>query len=443
MLSKKSLAHAVALTAALGLAACGQAAQSQAAQSAPGASQSVTVKVPDGMNAAPFDQARKLTVPSGFAISVFARVDGARFMAVAPNGDVLVSQPGDGKVTLLRPREGQAPQSFTFASGLNRPHDLVFHEVSGKTYLYVSEQDKVGRYLYTKGDTGGQGREVVVTGLPGGGNHPLKNIALNGDQLYVSIGSSSNADPKDLQMNPKRAAIYVYSANKTNQPATSGTLFAQGIRNAEGLTFAPGSDKLWVVVNNRDNIAYPFHKDLTDDGKDDYGQVIQAYVNDHPPEEVIQVKQGANYGWPYCNPDPDSATGLSDMPFNHDAQNNPDGQTFDCTAKATRVDKGIHAHSAPLGVAFWTGGPGAYKNVMTTGLHGCWNCSKAFGYKVVFFPLLANGTLGDEADLVSGWVTDPATKQQWGRPVDTLPMSDGSLLISDDGSGTVYRLYQK
>ena len=430
----------VALTAALGLAACGQAAQNQTSQNAPAASQSVTVQVPGGMDAAPFDTARKLTVPPGFAISVFARVDGARFLAVAPNGDVLVSQPGDGKLTLLRPRKGEAPQSFTFAGGLNRPHDLVFHEVGGKTYLYVSEQDKIGRYPYTKGDTEGHGREVIVTGLPPGGNHPLKNIALNGDNLYVSIGSSSNADPKDLAMNPKRAAIYVYSASKPGQPATSGTLFAQGVRNAEGLAFAPGSDHLWAVVNNRDNIAYPFKKDFNNNGNQDYGQVFQGYVNGHPPEEVIQVNKGGNYGWPYCNPNPDN--GLSDMPFDRDVQNNPDGQALDC-ARATRVNKGIHAHSAPLGVSFWTGGPGAYKNAMTVGLHGCWNCSEAFGYKVVFFPLLAGGKLGSEADLVSGWVTDMQSKQQWGRPVDTLPMPDGSLLISDDGSGTVYRLYRK
>src|SRR5688500_17332829 len=129
----------------------------------PGASLTVQVQVPVSMRTSPFNVSRFLTVPPNFAVSVFARVSGARFMAAAPNGDLLVSRPGSGSITLVRPGvNGADPTLFTWASGLYKPHDVVFHTLNGTTYVYVAEGDKIARYTYTLGQTAGQGRQIII-----------------------------------------------------------------------------------------------------------------------------------------------------------------------------------------------------------------------------------------------------------------------------------------
>ncbi|MFD1732213.1 PQQ-dependent sugar dehydrogenase [Deinococcus malanensis] len=254
----------------------------------------------------------------------------------------------------------------------------------------------------------------------------------------MSIASATNADPSDLAATPKRGAVYTYAANMLGQTATAGTLYAQGIRNAEGLAIAPGTSDLWVAVNNRDNIAYPFHRDITGDGQDDYGKVIPSYVDDHPPEELIRVRNGGHYGWPFCNPNPDG--GLLNMPFDRDVQTNADGSRLNCDT-ADRVTVGMPAHSAPLGLTFWTGPnvPGSYAGGAVVGQHGSWNRTSFSGHKFVLFPKTVGG-LGTERDLVTGFVTDPVNKVRWGRPVDAAVAPDGGLYLSDDQSGTVYHL---
>ncbi len=403
------------------------------------------VAVPGSMKAAPFDVERRLNIPSGFSVAVFARVPGARFLLTLPNGDLLVSQPGAGKITLLRPRAGQDPQVSTFVAGLASPHDMVL----AGGYLYVSEKNRVSRAAYTDGATTAGPLQPLVVGLPdsslselkGAYGHELKNFAVSGDQLFVSIASATNEDPADQTATPKRGAIYVFRASASNQAATSGRLFAQGIRNAEGLAFAPGTSDLWVVVNNRDNIPYPDHKDFDGDGSDDYGRVLPGYVDNHPPEEFIKVQSGANYGWPYCNPNPDA--GMSDMPYVADTARNPNDSKLDCST-LTKVTRGLQAHAAPLGLTFWAGDqvPAAFRGGAVVGLHGSWNRTSFSGHKFVFFPL-SGGALGAEQDLVTGFVTNAAAKQRWGRPVDAAVAPDGGLYLSDDQAGAVYTLTPK
>jgi glucose/arabinose dehydrogenase len=435
----------------LGLMSLGCAQDTSALE---GATQAVEVSVPEEMRAAPFDVPRELMVPPGFGIEVLARVEGARFLAVAPNEDILVSQPNnafgqpprEGKIVLLRRQEGQLLQTFDLVTGLLIPHDLVFHTIDNVTYLYVAAGDQIVRYVYEDGATSLTNGEAIVTGLPteplegeAAYRHPLKSLALDGNTLYVMIASSTNANPADLEANPKRGAIYTFDATTPSQEATSGTLFANGIRNAEGLAFAPGTSELWAVVNNRDETPYPFHDDWENDGTgDDYGKIIQSFVDNYPAEEIIKVQEGAHYGWPFCNPNP--ANSFDNMPFDNDVETNADGQAFDCTT-ATQIDKGAQAHSAPLGASFWTNGPEGYENALTVAFHGSWNRSSFSGHKVSMYPY-ENGTLGDEIELVTGWVTDAEAQGRWGRPVDTEPMADGSLLISDDESGTIYRLFR-
>ncbi|GJG87376.1 hypothetical protein tb265_25570 [Gemmatimonadetes bacterium T265] len=394
------------------------------------------------MRSSPFDVARTLSVPTGYGIAVYARVGGARFMAAAPNGDLLVSNPGSGNVYRVRPgTTGGDPTVTTWASGLYLPHDIVFHSVGGTMYVYVSETDKIGRYTWDPSSATGQNHQILVGRLPnvsdtalhGAYAHQLKNIALGpDDKLYVSIGSSCNVCTTDVSSNPVRGAIYVYNAD-----GSGGRLFARGIRNGEGLAFVPGTNILWAAVNNRDNIAYPYHKDFDGDGTDDYGKVMQAYVNNHPPDEFIHVTDGANFGWPFCNPNPDST--VDNMPFDLDQQGNPTGAQLNCAA-ATRVNKGIQAHSAPLGLTFFAGtkAPAAVQNGVAIALHGSWNRTPPTGYKVVWFPWQSGtNTPGAQQDLVTGWLVNGSA---WGRPVDVAVDSTGNVFISDDQSGTIYRL---
>ncbi|HEX2200486.1 MAG TPA: sugar dehydrogenase [Gammaproteobacteria bacterium] len=423
----------------LALAICFLMPTAVLAERPPGASILTKVQVPEGMRSAPFDNERYLKLPPGFSIAVYARIDGARFMAVAPNGDLLVSQPGTGKVLRVQANSSGDPQISTFVDGLRLPHDLVFHTIDGITYLYVAESHQINRFTYNPGDTTAHDRQVVIAGLPdsstpelqGQYGHELKNIALDAHhKLYVSIASTCNACVEDTLSDPIRGAIYKYNADGSGR-----RLFAQGLRNAEGLAFVPGTHDLWVVVNNRDNIAYPH-----DDGSGNYGLVVPSYVDNHPPEAFTRVRKGGNYGWPFCNPNPDTPRGLDKMPFDPDYQLNADGHV-DCS-KMNRVIKGIPAHSAPLGLSFLNGTrfPRLYRPGVVVALHGSWNRQQKIGYKVIYFPWQRETRRpGRRMTLVSGWL-NKETQEVWGRPVDVAVDLQGNLLISDDHSGTIYTL---
>ncbi|MGN6388983.1 MAG: PQQ-dependent sugar dehydrogenase [Burkholderiaceae bacterium] len=409
---------------------------------ADGATVAAALSVPPALRSPPFDVARALDVPGGAQVAVVARVPHARFMAVAPNGDLLVSDPGGGTITLLRPAAGGgAATAFTFARGLTNPHDMVFATIGGTAYLYVAESNRIARAPYAPGATSVGSLQTVVGGLPdasspelgGAYGHQLKNIAIHGDRLYVSIASTCNVCASDAVSDPVRSAIYQYDLDGGNR-----RLFARGLRNAEGLAFRPGTDELWVTVNNRDNVPFPFHADWDGDGADDYGRVMQSYVDSHPPDFFTRVRDGGNYGWPFCNADPDN--GLDNMPYDRDVQTNPSGSRLDCGA-IDRATKGLPPHSAPLGMSFLDDAslPAALRNAAAVALHGCWNCSRPNGRKVVLLPLYADGTVGAPADLAAGWLDD-ASGQAWGRPVDVVPDGRGGLYVSDDFSGTVYRL---
>ncbi len=410
-----------------------------AVSSPPGASVSTKVQVPSSMRSAPFNTDRYLNVPPNFSIAVYARINKARFMALAPNGDLLVSQPSTGRVLLVRPNGSGDPLVSNFVTGLRQPHDIVFDKIDATNYVYICESNQINRFIYNPGDRTAHDRQVVVTGLPdsstpelkGAYAHALKNIALDANhKLYVSIGSSCNACLADTKSDPLRGAIYQYNADGTNKQ-----LFAQGLRNAEGLAFVPGRNDLWVVVNNRDNIAYPYN-----DGSGNYGKVIASYVDNHPPEEFTRVRAGGNYGWPFCNPNSDRSNGFNNMPFDRDYEFNADGHV-EC-AKMDQIIKGIQAHSAPLGLTFLQDKnfPSLYQNGAVVGLHGSWNRTTKTGYKVAYFPWdSTNQVPGAQVDLVSGWL-NMATQEVWGRPVDLAVDQQGNLLISDDYSGTIYKL---
>lgn len=324
-------------------------------------------------------------------------------------------------------------------TGLKRPHGIVFHTIGNTTYLYISETNQINRFIYNSGDLTAHEREIVVAGLPdssspelhGAYGHELKNIALDSnDKLYVSIASTCNACLEDTISNPIRGAIYQYNADGSN-----GRLFARGLRNAEGLAMLPGTNDLWAAVNNRDQIAYPFQ-----DSTGNYSKVIQSYVDNHPPDEFTRVRDGGNYGWPFANPNPDTASGYDNMPFDRDIQFNADGHVD--PNSLDRISKGIQAHSAALGFKFLqnTLFPAPYRGGAVIALHGSWNRAQRTGYKLIYFPWNSTTPLpGTPVDLVTGWLND-ADQTFWGRPVDVAIDLQGNLLISDDESGTVYKL---
>jgi glucose/arabinose dehydrogenase len=406
----------------------------------PGASVQVQVTVPSSMSGPPFDAPRSLWVPPGFSIAVHARVGGARFLTLTPEGNLLVSNPGAGKVFLVRPGASGGPATVSeWASGLHNPHDLVFHTIGGTVWFYLAESNAVRRYAWT-GSATAPAAELVVTGLPdsstpelqGQYGHELKNIALDGqDRLFVSIASTCNVCASDATADPVRGAVHLYDATGGNH-----RLYARGLRNAEGLAFFPGTDELWVAVNGRDNLPYPFQ-----DSTGQYGKIIPSFVDNHPPDEFVHLRDGGNYGWPFCNPNPDGSSGLFEMPFDRDYDTNRDGSAADCAAM-DRVTLGIQAHSAPLGLLFLqdTAFPAPWKGAAAIALHGSWNRTTETGAKVILIPFADGGTTpGAAVDLVSGWI-DQDGQSYWGRPVDVAVDASGAMFISDDASGTIYRL---
>ena len=405
--------------------------------------QTVDLTVASDLAGFPLDQPRTLQAPTGWSVSVFARLDGARLLAWTPDGRLLVSRPKAGEVDVLTPAAGSgAPTTTTLLSGLDQPHGLAFHD--GR--LYVAQSDQVDTYAYADGRA--TGAQVLVDGLPdakspdlrGAYAHALKSVAVGADgAAYVSVGSTGNISAEDRAADPQRAVIL-----RVPPGGGKAEVFARGVRNGTGLAIAPDG-AVWTAVNNRDNIEYPYDRDYDGDGRSDQGEVLPAYVGDHPMEPFAKLTQGRDLGWPYCNPDPDvdpgvpgSALDYSDRPFVRDVETNADGSKLDCSTLAP-VEQGMGAHSAPLGLSFTSGAglPGPYGVGALVGLHGSWNRTPPRAPEVSFFSY-AKGTMGDQQTLLTGFQS--ADGDRWGRPVAAVQGPDGAVYVSDDVAGAVYRM---
>jgi glucose/arabinose dehydrogenase len=371
-------------------------------------------------------EGHRLTVPTGFTVSVFAdKLPMARFMALAPNGDIFLSEPvrDDGHITVLRDadRDGIAETRATFATGLNRPFGLAFW----KNYLYIGNNDAVMRARYEPGQTAVDGPLEKIADLPPsdaaldedtaqrlkiplgqtrGYNHWTRNIIFNaaGTKLYVTIGSATNATPENAGVAIPRGAIHEY-----NPDGTAHRVFASGLRNPTGLAWYPGSNTLWTAVNERDQLG-----------------------DDLVPDFITSVKDGGFYGWPYSyigkNVDP---TVLTPRP--------------DLVAQAIVPDVLLESHSAALGLLFYTGTqfPGDYRNSAFVALHGSINRSKLSGYSVARVRFKNGKPSGPPENFLTGFVArDDDQKEAWGRPVGVLQLPDGSLLVSDDGGNRLWKV---
>jgi glucose/arabinose dehydrogenase len=444
---------ALALPASVALAACGGSVPAASHPPAPGATASsaapaavptgrsrVTLVVPHGLGGGPFATRRTVLVPKGWTARVWARVPGARMEAWTPEGDLLVSQPGRGRIVELRPGAGRAASVRTLLSGLTAPQGLAFARVSGRWVLYVGQATQIDRYPWGRRGISGR-RAVVAAHLPafdpsGDDVHPYKDIAVTpGGTLYFGVGSSSNASPGDLTMKPPRAVIMSVRPDGRHLH-----IVMTGVRNAEGLATAPDG-VVWLAVNNRDNIPYPFHRPYGG-YRDAFGKVIPAYVDNHPPDEVLPVSQGRDLGWPYCNPDQDlnhPAGSLADVPFVADALTNPGDRHLRC-GRLPRLQVGLPAHAAPLGMSFLEGStiPAPWSGGAVIAAHGSWDRQPPRSPAVLWLAWhAAKRTLAPSVVLITGFQN--ASGSRWGRPVDAVPGPDHSLYVTDDTAGAVYQ----
>jgi glucose/arabinose dehydrogenase len=403
--------------------------------------------VPAANASAPFDTPREVQLPAGWEASVWSRVDSPRFETWTPEGGLLVSKTDQGSIVLLTPdaaNPASPPRQAEVIRGLTQPQGMAFDTFHGNRVLYVIESDRLDRYAWSASGPGA--RTTVVDHLPdldpdGDDVHRWKSVVVAPDHtLYIPLPSSTNAGLADERMSPPRGTV------ATVDPETGKLgIFAKGIRNGEGLSFAPDGS-LWTAVNNRDNIAYPFHR-AYGDVSDPFGKVIQGYVDDHPPEEVAKLWRGRDLGWPTCNPEPDvdpgvagSALRYGDLPFTPDAQNNPDGTIRSCAGLAP-LERGIPAHSAPLGFHFVAAGKlGADRGAgAVLALHGSWNRQPPRAPAVVWMDWdAAKKTLGTAQTIIGGF--QGADGRRWGRPVDAVLGPDGALYVSDGDAGAVYRV---
>ncbi|MGI3781541.1 MAG: PQQ-dependent sugar dehydrogenase [Janthinobacterium lividum] len=402
--------------------------------------QTVQIEVPSALDAAPFDKARSVEVPTGWTVKVVSRAKKARLEIATPDDRLLVSRPEYGLITRLTPNKRGYPTSSTLVKGLRKPHGMAFDQNT----LYVAESNRIDKYTYSHGKVGR--RTTVLTGLPdsqskdlkGAYAHALKSVAVGPDhELYISVGSTENASASDRDLKLQRASVLKVEKGKSGY-----TVFARGVRNGTGLAVAPDG-ALWTAVNNRDNVTYPFHADYDGNDSDDYNKTITAYVNDHPIEPLAKLTQGRDLGWPYCNPNPDVTDGekgtafdYSNRPFVKDAQLNPTGSKLDCTTLPA-LEQGLPAHSAPLGLAFTrTELPGIGTGALV-GVHGSWNRNPPREPEVAFFSY-ASGRMGGQQTIMSGFQN--SSGDRWGRPVAAIQGADGNVYVSDDYADAVYRL---
>lgn len=339
----------------------------------------------------------RLWVPQGFTVTEFASVPRARFMALGPDGAVYVSQPRNGQITRLTDANGDgvAEGMSVAVSGLDRPHGLAFHD----GWLYIANTGAVVR-VRLDGSGKAIGRPETVATYSTGGGHWTRTVIFGRDgAMYVAIGSSCNLC---VEQTPDRAAVMRYDADGKN-----GRVFSSGLRNAVGLAVHPATGEIWVTQHERDNLP-PDHQDL-------------------PPEEINILRDGAHYGWPYCYGDR--------VPTPDDGFN-----TWGRCATTVPPALSMQAHSAPLGITFLTGAstfPSEYRGDALVAFHGSWNRDIPTGAKVVRIRVRDGKPVGIE-DFVVGW--QDAAGKRWGRPVDLLVHRDGSVLISDDERGTIYRV---
>lgn len=350
----------------------------------------------------PFTQERlqQLRLPEGFSVNVFARdLGNPRMMVVEPDGTVYVSRPASGDVLALRDTDGdgQAEQRTTALDGLRQVHGLALH--AGK--LYAATINSVYVADIENGQVGSPRR--IVSNLPAGGQHPKRTLGLGpDDRLFISVGSSCNACREE---NPEHATILTTDLSGNNR-----AVFAQGLRNTIGFGWHPQTGELWGM----------------DIGSDWVG-------GDVPPEELNRLEEGRHYGWPWCYAD-----GQVDLTVSSPPPGNASKEAFCARTAAPALT--YQAHASPIGMAFYTAEqfPAAYQGDAFVAMRGSWNRRPAVGYKVVRIDFEGGQPVRME-DFMTGFLLEDR-QSHFARPAGVAVAADGSLLVSDDQNGIIYRI---
>lgn len=367
--------------------------------------------------------------PAGFHVGLFA--DGLRMprvIRVASNGDVFVAETQAGQVRVFRgvTADGKARESSVFAGGFHEPYGIVFYPRKNPKWIYVANTDSVVRYAYQTGGLKAMGKpETVIASLPSSRprdevawraydaavaegktvpdhGHWTRDLALSldGKRLFVGVGSASNLDdPDDHPGEKNRAAILEYTLE-----GKFVKVYASGIRNPSGIAVDPITGQLWCSVNERDGMG-----------------------DDLPPDYISHVEEGGFYGWPwfYLGGHPDSRL---------------KGKHPELKDKTIAPDVLLQPHTASLQMSFYDGTqfPAEYGGDIFASQHGSWNRLVRSGYEVVRVPLKNGKSDGTYEDFLTGFLTPGG--DVWGRPVGVATAQDGSLLVSDDGSGSIWRV---
>ena len=335
----------------------------------------------------------------GFEVSLWARgLKIPRFLLQGRGDEILLSDSGVGaqQGTVYAFAHGDPAQRKTLISGLDRPYGMAFWN----DYLYVAEAASVKRYLYNASSlAAGSGEQIIaLEGMDAG--HWTRSLLFDraGEKLYVGIGSEQNAEVGE---DPRRAAI-----NRYNPDGSGHEIYASGLRNPIGLHWYPGSDVLWAAVQERDGLG-----------------------DDLVPDYLTHIKRGAFYGWPYTY-----------LGLHQDPRIKP--LPKELAAKIAEPDQFLGAHVAVLDFVFYSGHqfPEEFQGGAFLAYHGSWNRSKRAGYVVEFIPFESGEPSGKGYDFVAGWTDTGSETKVFGRPVAVFQMLDGSLLISDDAAGIVWKV---
>jgi glucose/arabinose dehydrogenase len=348
----------------------------------------------------------------GFKVELYASgLKNPRLIRRAPNGDFFVAESEANTVKVFHGigSDGKAVSSSDFATGLRQPFGIAFYPPGpNPQYVYIGNTDSVVRFPYHSGDTKAAGpAQTIVPDIPGGGRlrgggHWTRDIAFSqdGKKMFVSVGSHSNVDDPDVTPEEfHRADILEF-----NPDGTGLKVYAWGIRNPVGIAVNPQTGELWASVNERDRLG-----------------------DNLVPDYITHVEEGGFYGWPWyytgSHQDPR-------LPGKHPELKN----------KVIVADVLLQPHNASLEMTFYDGSqfPSEYRGDVFAAEHGSWNKSNRTGYEVIRVPLKNGHATGEYEDFLTGFVTSDG--QVWGRPVGVAVATDGSLLVTDDGSNSIWRV---
>jgi glucose/arabinose dehydrogenase len=346
-------------------------------------------------------------VLDGFKVEQYAAgLDDPRIIRTSPNGDIFVAETKAGDIRVFRgiTGNGKPEQMSVFAGGLNQPFGITFYPPGpNPQWVYVGNIDSVVRFPYQNGDLQARGAAQHTADVPDGGGHTTRDIqfSLDGKKMFVSVGSGSNVDDPDTTPAEKNRADVL----EFNPDGSEMQVYAYGIRNCVGLGMNPKTGELWCSTNERDGLG-----------------------DNLVPDYITHVQEGGFYGWPWWY-----------MGGHQDPRH--DGKHPELKDKVITPDVILNPHNASLGITFYDGKqfPAEYQGDLFASEHGSWNRAVRVGYELIRVPLHQTGhASGEYEDFMTGFVVDNG--HVWGRPVSVTTAPDGSLLVTDDASNSIWRI---